>query len=67
MKQTLKQLGINKDDPSFIVAATELKSKSKNKLGEILLVLFLLAMGLFLLGTFIYVIPLAITNYMNTK
>src|SRR5690625_405217 len=67
MKQTLKQLRINKDDPSFIIAATELKGKSKKRLGEILLVLFLLAMGLFFLGTFIYIIPITINNYMNIQ
>src|SRR5690625_613413 len=67
MKQTLKQLRINKDDPSFIIAATELKGKSKKRLGEILLVLFLLAMGIFFLGTFIYMIPLTITKYMNIQ
>src|SRR5699024_576167 len=67
MKQKLKQLRINKDDRSFIVAATELKGKSKKKLGEILLKLFLLAMGLFFLGTFIYMIPITITNYMNIQ
>lgn len=31
MKQTLKHLRINKDAPSFIVAATELKAKSKKR------------------------------------
>ena len=60
MKQTLKQLQIDKGEPTFITAATELKSQSKKKFGEVILILFLLVTGLFFLGAFIYMIPIVI-------
>lgn len=65
MKQTLKQLQIDKDDPTFITAATELRGQSKKKLGEITLILFLSVTGLFFLGTFIYMIPITINSYLT--
>lgn len=57
MKQTLKQLKINKDDPDFIVAATELKDKSKKKVGELMLVIFFGVIGLLSLFGFLFLIP----------
>lgn len=65
MKQTLKQLRIDEDDPKFITAATELKGKSKKKFGEILLIIFLLAAGIFFSGAFIYMIPITINSYLT--
>jgi len=65
VKQTLKQLEINERDPNFIAAATELKSNSKKKLGEIFLIIFLFIVGLFFLGAFIYMIPITINSYLS--
>jgi len=67
MKNTLKQLGMDKDDPRFITAATELKSRSKKKLGEILLIIFLLAIGVTFFILFILIIPTFINAYMTTN
>lgn len=67
MKQVLKQLGIDKHDPTFITAATETKSKSAKKLGEIIFITVLAVIGFLALFVFITLIPTMIEQFKEAQ
>lgn len=66
MQKTLKQLGINEDNPDLITVVTEMKKRSKKKLGHWLTIIVLFIFGITFLTLFISIFPVIINAYIDT-
>lgn len=66
MQKILKQLGIDENAGSLITVVTEMKNRSKKKLGKWLGILFLFVMGIGFLIGFIIMVPTLINAYITT-